>query len=185
MENFCANWVIRITQTISRIYDTKKGLFTNHLRWVELFSYILNAWKEKTKTKRNKRKIWNSFHFPCWRSGEGNHTLKGWMDTWTHECVNAIMHSHMSELMDVCVHLKLINKEMSVSVGMNWLEEGGKLGTRAIDSINNFISSQNRCSSMLCPSTKRCQTGFTRKGYRCVCANGLLGENCTEGMLSN
>ena len=95
------------------------------------------------------------------------------------------MHSHMSELMDVCVHLKLINKEMSVSVGMNWLEEGGKLGTRAIDSINNFISSQNRCSSMLCPSTKRCQTGFTWKGYRCVCANGLLGENCTEGMSRN
>ena len=118
-------------------------------------------------------------------SGEGNHTLKGWMDTWTHECVNAIMHSHMSELMDVCVHLKLINKEMGVSVGMNWLEEGGKLGTSAIDSINNFISSQNRCSSMLCPSTKRCQTGFTRKGYRCVCANGLLGENCTEGMSRN
>ena len=49
----------------------------------------------------------------------------------------------------------------------------------------NFISSQNRCSSMLCPSTKRCQTGFTRKGYRCVCANGLLGENCTEGMSRN
>ena len=38
------------------------------------------------------------------------------------------MHSHMSELMDVCAHLKLINKEMSVSVGMNWLEEGGKTG---------------------------------------------------------
>ena len=74
---------------------------------------------------------------------------------------------------------------MSVSVWMNWLEEGRKQGTRAKESINNFISSQNRCSSMLCPSPRRCQTGFTRKGYRCVCANGLLGENCTEGMSRN
>ena len=73
---------------------------------------------------------------------------------------------------------------MGASVWMDKLEEGRKLATEAIDSINIFISSQNRCSSMLCPSTKRCQTGFTRKGYRCVCANGLLGENCTEGMLS-
>ena len=69
-------------------------------------------------------------------------------------------------------------------------QQNGKLLYEFSDSdhANNqhiFISSQNRCSSMLCPSPRRCQTGFTRKGYRCVCANGLLGKNCTEGMLSN
>ena len=69
-------------------------------------------------------------------------------------------------------------------------QQNGKLLYEFSDSdhANNqhiFISSQNGCSSMLCPSPRRCQTGFTRKGYRCVCANGLLGENCTEGMSRN
>ena len=27
----------------------------------------------------------------------------------------------------------------------------------------------------------RCQTGFTTKGYRCVCADGFSGHNCSEG----
>ena len=40
---------------------------------------------------------------------------------------------------------------------------------------------QNPCSSNPCPVIKRCQTGFTSKGYRCVCKNGLMGQNCTEG----
>ncbi|KAL9971192.1 hypothetical protein ACROYT_G023688 [Oculina patagonica] len=44
-----------------------------------------------------------------------------------------------------------------------------------------YTSFQTLCSSNPCPAIKRCQTGFTSKGYRCVCTNGLTGQNCDEG----
>ncbi|XP_078373693.1 uncharacterized protein LOC144657247 isoform X5 [Oculina patagonica] len=44
-----------------------------------------------------------------------------------------------------------------------------------------YTSFKNPCSSNPCPAIERCQTGFTSKGYRCVCTNGKMGEDCTEG----
>ncbi|KAL9971198.1 hypothetical protein ACROYT_G023695 [Oculina patagonica] len=44
-----------------------------------------------------------------------------------------------------------------------------------------YTSFRNPCSSNPCPVIKRCQTGYTSKGYRCVCINGKTGQNCTEG----
>ncbi|XP_078373690.1 uncharacterized protein LOC144657247 isoform X3 [Oculina patagonica] len=43
-----------------------------------------------------------------------------------------------------------------------------------------YTSFKNPCSSNPCPVIKRCQAGFSIKGYRCVCINGKMGEDCTE-----
>lgn len=43
-----------------------------------------------------------------------------------------------------------------------------------------YTSFKNPCSSSPCPMIMGCQTGFTNEGYRCVCENGLMGQNCNE-----
>ena len=43
--------------------------------------------------------------------------------------------------------------------------------------------SQNPCGSSPCKKNSTCQAGFTSKGYRCVCQQGLGGENCDQGIL--
>ena len=47
-----------------------------------------------------------------------------------------------------------------------------------------FFLSQNPCGSSPCQKNSTCQAGFTSKGYRCVCPQGLGGENCDQGILS-
>ncbi|XP_078382604.1 uromodulin-like isoform X1 [Oculina patagonica] len=46
----------------------------------------------------------------------------------------------------------------------------------------NYIyqGTMNACSEMPCQNNAICQAGFTDKGYRCVCAAGLTGQDCTE-----
>ena len=46
-----------------------------------------------------------------------------------------------------------------------------------------FFLSQNPCGSSPCQKNLTCQAGFTSKGYRCVCPQGLGGENCDQGIL--
>ena len=46
-----------------------------------------------------------------------------------------------------------------------------------------FFLSQNPCGSSPCQKNSTCQAGFTSKGYRCVCPQGLGGENCDQGIL--
>ena len=46
-----------------------------------------------------------------------------------------------------------------------------------------FFLSQNPCGSSPCKKNSTCQAGFTSKGYRCVCQQGLGGENCDQGIL--
>ena len=46
-----------------------------------------------------------------------------------------------------------------------------------------FFLSQNPCGSSPCQENSTCQAGFTSKGYRCVCPQGLGGENCDQGIL--
>ena len=40
---------------------------------------------------------------------------------------------------------------------------------------------QNACVKVRCMNNATCQTGFTDRGYRCVCAAGFEGEDCERG----
>ncbi|XP_027052097.1 uncharacterized protein LOC113679340 isoform X2 [Pocillopora damicornis] len=44
-----------------------------------------------------------------------------------------------------------------------------------------YRSVKNFCASSPCSSNERCQTGFTDKGYRCICSAEFKGENCSIG----
>ena len=53
---------------------------------------------------------------------------------------------------------------------------------RYICTVDLFsLTMQNFCVNNQCSSNSRCQTGFTDRGYRCVCSAGYTGEYCTEG----
>ena len=42
---------------------------------------------------------------------------------------------------------------------------------------------QNACDkSPQCQNNATCQSGFTFKGYRCLCPSGYKGEHCEKGM---
>ena len=42
---------------------------------------------------------------------------------------------------------------------------------------------QNACDkSPQCQNNATCQSGFTFKGYRCLCPSGYKGEYCEKGM---
>ena len=47
-----------------------------------------------------------------------------------------------------------------------------------------FFSSQNPCGGSPCQKNSTCQSGFTSKGYRCVCPQGFGEENCDQGILN-
>ena len=44
-----------------------------------------------------------------------------------------------------------------------------------------LIFQQSACVNNRCSSKSRCQTGFTDRGYRCVCSAGFTGEYCDKG----
>ncbi|XP_066028564.1 uncharacterized protein [Pocillopora verrucosa] len=43
---------------------------------------------------------------------------------------------------------------------------------------------ENPCGSSPCQKNSTCQAGFTSKGYRCVCPQGLGGESCDQVILT-
>ena len=48
--------------------------------------------------------------------------------------------------------------------------------------ISFFFLLQNACDkSSQCQNNATCQSGFTLKGYRCLCAPGFEGEHCENG----
>ena len=45
-----------------------------------------------------------------------------------------------------------------------------------------FFFFQNACGkNPPCQNNATCQSGFTIKGYRCLCPPGLEGEHCEKG----
>ena len=44
-----------------------------------------------------------------------------------------------------------------------------------------IISVKNACGLTPCQNHAICQAGYTGKGYRCMCAAGFTGQDCTEG----
>ena len=40
---------------------------------------------------------------------------------------------------------------------------------------------KNFCAQAPCKNYGTCQSGFTRKRYRCLCASGFIGHDCEEG----
>ena len=44
-----------------------------------------------------------------------------------------------------------------------------------------FLSCQSNCIANPCKNDATCQSGFTDKGYRCLCSAGFKGQICDEG----
>ena len=40
---------------------------------------------------------------------------------------------------------------------------------------------QSNCITNPCKNNATCQSGFTDKGYRCLCSAGFKGQTCDEG----
>ena len=51
--------------------------------------------------------------------------------------------------------------------------------TKIIPSCNLLF--QVACRSYPCKNNGTCQSGFTEKGYRCLCPAGWMGTNCEDG----
>ena len=45
-----------------------------------------------------------------------------------------------------------------------------------------FFFQQNACQSNPCLNDAKCQAGFTSKGYRCLCPQGIQGDHCESGI---
>ena len=43
-----------------------------------------------------------------------------------------------------------------------------------------FLSCQSNCIANPCKNDAACQSGFTDKGYRCLCSAGFKGQICDE-----
>ena len=50
--------------------------------------------------------------------------------------------------------------------------------------MNIFLIFKNACGKSPCHNNATCQTGFTNKGYRCLCATGFSGHHCKRGKKS-
>ena len=48
-------------------------------------------------------------------------------------------------------------------------------------SFSSFSSRQSACITNPCKNNAKCQSGFTDKGYRCMCSVGYKGLTCDEG----
>ena len=46
-----------------------------------------------------------------------------------------------------------------------------------------FSLSKNACLNDTCKNNATCQTGFTDKGYRCLCTVEFTGPQCNTGMI--
>ena len=57
-----------------------------------------------------------------------------------------------------------------------------KTTKHAYSTLSLTFSCQNACSSDPCLYKATCLSGFTDKGYRCLCPPGRTGERCEKGM---
>ena len=46
----------------------------------------------------------------------------------------------------------------------------------------NYFSSKSACDKAGCENGGTCQSGFTDKGYQCVCHPGFTSAHCEKGI---
>ena len=54
-----------------------------------------------------------------------------------------------------------------------------------LNQLRIFFMLQNACVKNPCKNNATCQTGFTTKGYRCLCFPGFTGQDCENGEKKN
>ncbi|KAL9961279.1 hypothetical protein ACROYT_G030188 [Oculina patagonica] len=107
-----------------------------------------------------------------------NHTIKTVLVNDLDEC------EYLCYLNDECVSLNIKNKDPDETHvcelnNSSHIEHDRDLTT---DPVYYYRGAKNACGkkSPQCQNNATCQSGFTYKGYRCLCTPGFVGEHCEK-----
>ncbi|KAL9956971.1 hypothetical protein ACROYT_G038542 [Oculina patagonica] len=107
-----------------------------------------------------------------------------------HALFDHVIKTYLTVSQDVC-ELKCYREDDCVSINFGPGDSGAylcelsdsdhELHPEDLKQRNGFIYRQtkNFCVNNPCSLNGRCQTGFTDKGYRCVCSAGFTGKHCS------
>ncbi|KAL9961271.1 hypothetical protein ACROYT_G030180 [Oculina patagonica] len=92
---------------------------------------------------------------------------------------------YLCYLNDACVSLNIKNKDAASGThecelnNSTHMEHDGDLKS---DTVYYYRGAKNACGKKLplCLNNATCQSGFTYKGYRCLCTPGFKGEHCEK-----
>ena len=88
-------------------------------------------------------------------------------------------HFSLVRFMNLSLRLRVITPASTLAI----LDMTKKLIQRLFNiviSITAFVC-QSACIRNPCKNNAKCQSGFTDKGYRCMCSDGYQGQACDEG----
>ncbi|KAL9961328.1 hypothetical protein ACROYT_G030245 [Oculina patagonica] len=92
---------------------------------------------------------------------------------------------YLCYLNDTCVSLNIKNKDPNSEKHECELNNSTHMehdGDLIADTSYYYRGAKNSCgkSRWLCENNATCQSGFTDKGYRCLCTPGFWGEHCEK-----